>query len=160
MKPRIWAAAIGGVLTVLVAAALVVAEDHDTPANPSAEETTTTTTAAVVGYGLVWHIGETGFADEPSPQQSIAVANGLLYSRYSDNRTFQVFTADMVTHFWYRYNDPNTGYGEPDRFNDPERGTIRIYTDHPSWGKNEIISLHDVSDLAGLVQELEREIGD
>ena len=167
MKPRTWAAVVGSALTIMIGGALVIAEDHEpttTTTVPVVIETTTTAavettpTTAPPAYGIEWHTGypdgrwdQPGATEEHRRQESIAVANGLLYHARSDG-AIQVYPIDLVNHFTY-YN-PYPG---------KEWGSIYIYTQMAAGVVGRVavhISLLNVSDLAGLVAELEDALGD
>lgn len=162
MKPRTWAAVVGGALTIMIGAALVIAEDHEdhfsgddatTTTVPVVIETSTTaaiettTTTAPPAYGVVWHTGYTSPSwDDPTAteehkrQVSVAIANGLLYSTLNGGGIY-VQPIDVVTDFHYYTDYAEKGYG-----------TIHI----AGWYHR---SLYNVSDLAGLVAELEEALG-
>lgn len=170
MKPRTWAAIVGGALTIMIGAALVIAEDHEdhfsgvdatTTTVPVVIETTTTAavettpTTAPPAYGVVWHTGIVsrnvgGGKPVLELQESVAVADGLIYHSHQYGG-IRVHPIDRIIYFDYEL------YGEDDRYyneDHPDRGTIQIHLEtHP-------IYIREVSDLAGLVDELEYELGD
>lgn len=171
MKPRTWAAVVGGALTIMIGAALVIAEDHEdhfsgddatTTTVPVVIETTTTTaattTTAPPAYGVVWHTGYTSVSwDDPTAteehkrQASVAVANGLLYRTEHGGEIF-VYPIDIVDYFYYYSPYPGK-----------EWGSIHLRLLHGNGAGNGAsywVSYHNVSDLAGLVAELEEALGD
>ena len=158
MKPRTWAAIVGGALTIMIGAALVIAEDHEdhfsgvdaTTTVPVVIETSTTaavettTTTAPPAYGVVWHTGY-----NTSVQESIAVSDGLIYHAHRDGG-IRVIPMDRVDFF--DYYPPDEGRNRPN--------FIHIYIGSPHHDEKAIVRMARVSDLAGLVDELEEELGD
>ena len=165
MKPRTWAAIVGGALTIMVGGALVIAEDHEahfsgddatTTTVPVVIETTTTaavettTTIAPGRYGLVWHTGIKN--TQYQTPGAIAVSDGLLYYREerdlrgarNNDPHIRVYPVKWIYSFDYYY--------------DTQGGRIKIRTHHDIEAAAEI-QLINVSDLAGLVTELEDALG-
>lgn len=163
-RMRLWAGAVGAAATVLVAGGLLVAEDHDieTPVTTtaavvetSAPAAETTTTTAPPGYGLVWHTGiHTDYNPTLTFQESLAVSDGLLYHAHRHGGV-RVVPVREIAYFDYQiYGEDHSSYDS----DHPDWGTISIYVD---WGRDLglLLNMRQVSDIAGLADELEEELG-